>query len=84
MFALRTEYTHVQKINQPVRSRVLSASAATPNEPEAPRPWLERVAGALTHRNFRIVWFAALGSTIGTWMQNYAQAWLYRAVSDKE
>jgi MFS family permease len=34
------------------------------------------VAGALTHRNFRLLWLAALGSTIGTWMQNYAQAWL--------
>ena len=28
------------------------------------------------HRNFRIVWLAALGSTIGTWMQNFAQSWL--------
>jgi MFS family permease len=37
---------------------------------------VQRVAGALTHRNFRLVWLAALGSTIGTWMQNYAQAWL--------
>jgi MFS family permease len=44
--------------------------------PEIPRPWIERVAGALTHRNFRLVWFAALGSTIGTWMQQYAQALL--------
>jgi MFS family permease len=32
------------------------------------------VAGALRHRNFRIVWLAALGSTIGTWMQKYAQS----------
>ena len=32
--------------------------------------------GALAHRNFRIVWFAALASTIGTWMQQYAQSWL--------
>jgi MFS family permease len=31
------------------------------------------VAGALSHRNYRILWLAALGSTIGTWMQNYAQ-----------
>jgi MFS family permease len=54
----------------------VSASAAAPTEPDAPRPWLDRVAGALRHRNFRIVWLAALGSTIGTWMQNYAQAWL--------
>jgi MFS family permease len=43
---------------------------------EAPRPWLHRVAGAFAHRNFRIVWLAALGSTIGTWMQNFAQSWL--------
>jgi MFS family permease len=32
------------------------------------------VAGALTHRNFRLLWFAALGSTIGTWMQKFAQS----------
>ena len=43
-------------------------------ELEAPRPWLHRVAGALSHRNFRIVWLAALGSTIGTWMQGFAQS----------
>jgi MFS family permease len=34
------------------------------------------VASALAHRNFRILWLAALGSTIGTWMQTYAQSWL--------
>ncbi|MEZ5318673.1 MAG: MFS transporter [Vicinamibacterales bacterium] len=34
------------------------------------------MAGALTHRDFRLVWFAALGSTIGTWMQKFAQSWL--------
>jgi MFS family permease len=34
------------------------------------------VAGALTHRNYRILWLAALGSTIGTWMQKYAQGLL--------
>lgn len=34
------------------------------------------MAGALTHRNYRILWFAALGSTIGTWMQKYAQGLL--------
>jgi MFS family permease len=35
---------------------------------------MARVAGALTHRNFRLIWLAALGSTIGTWMQKYAQS----------
>ena len=49
---------------------------AVPAESEEARSWLQRVAGALTHRNYRLLWLAALGSTIGTWMQNYAQAWL--------
>ncbi len=46
------------------------------DDAELPRGWQQRVVGALGHRNFRIVWFAALGSTIGTWMQQYAQSWL--------
>lgn len=45
----------------------------TPLEPDQPRPWWVRIGGALTHRNYRLLWCAALGSTIGTWMQNYAQ-----------
>jgi MFS family permease len=53
-----------------------SSPAGSPAEPELSRPWTARVAGALTHRNFRILWFAALGSTIGTWMQKYAQGLL--------
>lgn len=50
--------------------------SGTPAEPEVARPWTARVAGALSHRNFRLLWFAALGSTIGTWMQKYAQGLL--------
>jgi MFS family permease len=55
---------------------VANPSFEAPTDIEPSRPWLHRVAGALAHRNFRIVWFAALGSTIGTWMQNFAQSWL--------
>jgi MFS family permease len=56
---------------------VSSHTAADPTTaPEGPRPWIERVAGALTHRNYRLLWFAALGSTIGTWMQKFAQSLL--------
>jgi MFS family permease len=51
-------------------------SPVADTDADAPRSWSNRLAGALTHRNFRIVWFAALGSTIGTWMQKYAQSWL--------
>lgn len=35
-----------------------------------------RTSVALTHRNFRLLWMGALTSSIGTWMQRVAQAWL--------
>src|SRR5262245_21202818 len=35
-----------------------------------------RIAIALTHRNFRLLWIGALASSIGTWMQKVAQGWL--------
>ena len=35
-----------------------------------------RVAAALEYRDFRLLWFGALVSSIGTWMQKVAQAWL--------
>ncbi len=37
---------------------------------------MRRLASALAHRDFRLLWSGALGSTIGTWMQKVAQAWL--------
>jgi len=43
---------------------------------EPPSSWSSRLATALAHRNFRLLWLAALGSTIGTWMQKFAQSWL--------
>jgi MFS family permease len=41
-----------------------------------------RIAIALTHRNFRLLWFGALTSSIGTWMQKVAQAWLIVTLTD--
>jgi len=35
-----------------------------------------RVAAALAYRDFRLLWVGALLSSIGTWMQKVAQAWL--------
>src|SRR5688572_17843150 len=35
-----------------------------------------RVAAALAYRDFRLLWFGALLSSVGTWMQKVAQAWL--------
>lgn len=37
---------------------------------------MRRLAAALTHRDFRILWLGAFTSTIGTWMQNVAKNWL--------
>jgi MFS family permease len=43
-----------------------------------------RIAVALTHRNFRLLWFGALTSSIGTWMQKVAQAWLIVTMTDSD
>jgi len=53
----------------------LAAGSPAP-EVEEPRGWHQRLGVALTHRNFRILWMAALASTIGTWMQSFAQSYL--------
>ena len=34
------------------------------------------MGAALTYRDFRVLWFGAFTSTIGTWMQKVAQNWL--------
>lgn len=61
----------------------MSTPADTSGQPsvDSPRGWA-RFAGALTHRDFRLVWIAALGSTIGTWMQKFAQSWLVLDLTD--
>jgi MFS family permease len=39
-------------------------------------PFLQRTLAALTYRDFRVLWFGAFASTVGTWMQKVAQSWL--------
>jgi MFS family permease len=39
-------------------------------------PILQRAFAAFTYRDFRVLWFGAFGSTVGTWMQKVAQSWL--------
>jgi MFS family permease len=43
-----------------------------------------RIAAALTYRDFRLLWFGALTSSIGTWMQKVAQAWLIVTLTGTE
>ena len=40
-----------------------------------------RIAAALTYRDFRVLWFGAFTSTIGTWMQKVAQNWLVLTIT---
>src|ERR1700674_3022815 len=35
-----------------------------------------RIGAALLHRDFRVLWFGACTSSIGTWMQSLAENWL--------
>jgi MFS family permease len=64
-------------------STPLPAPAVEPASlPEPPPPTgFRRIAAALTYRDFRVLWFGAFTSTIGTWMQKVAQSWLVLTIS---
>ena len=53
-----------------------------PLYPTPPPPTgFRRIAAALTYRDFRVLWFGAFTSTIGTWMQKVAQNWLVLTIT---
>ena len=52
------------------------AQPLPPIEAPAPLKGLRRIAAALHHRDFRVLWFGACFSSIGTWMQSLAENWL--------
>jgi MFS family permease len=60
---------------------VSEAGSAPPAAAGAGRRAAYRLAAALTHRDFRILWLGAGTSTIGTWMQKVAQNWLVLTLS---
>lgn len=41
-----------------------------------------QIAVALAYRNFRLLWMGALTSSIGTWMQKVAEAWLIVTITE--
>jgi predicted MFS family arabinose efflux permease len=53
----------------------ISSTAPIPS-PEPRGKVLRRVFKAFGYRDFRIMWIGACTSSIGTWMQSLAQAWL--------
>jgi len=56
------------------------ASSRT-DAPAPPPTALNRIAAALTYRDFRVLWFGAFLSTIGTWMQKVTQNWLVLTIT---
>jgi len=52
------------------------APPAIPSEAPAQLKGLRRIAAALHYRDFRVLWFGACFSSIGTWMQSLAENWL--------
>ena len=45
---------------------------------------IRRVFKAFQYRDFRLMWIGACTSTIGTWMQNVAQAWLIYTLTNSK
>ena len=43
---------------------------------------LRRVFKAFHYRDFRLMWFGACTSSVGTWMQKLAQSWLVLELTD--
>jgi MFS family permease len=58
-----------------LRSSAARSSAAAARVGQL-RSSAARVAAAFTSRDFRVLWFGAFASTVGTWMQKVAQSWL--------
>ncbi|MNI14136.1 Enterobactin exporter EntS [compost metagenome] len=48
---------------------------------QASGSFIETHFHALTHRNFRYIWYGQCISLIGTWMQNIGQAWLVLTIT---
>jgi MFS family permease len=61
----------------PFKPKAPPGPQADYSAPRAPaQPFLQRTLAAFTYRDFRVLWFGAFTSTVGTWMQKVAQSWL--------
>jgi predicted MFS family arabinose efflux permease len=57
-------------------ARANAEGSATTNAEQPPISHFRRVFKAFHYRDFRLMWFGACTSSIGTWMQIVAQGWL--------
>lgn len=61
--------------------QIAGRGASSTVEYTSGRTPIQRAAGALNHRDFRLFWLGQLISVIGTWMQSVAQSWLVLQLS---
>ncbi len=55
---------------------VIRVSTPQPVQKASSVPVVQRALAAFYYRDFRILWFGAFASTVGTWTQKVAQSWL--------
>jgi MFS family permease len=63
------------------RAAATADTAAAPTPSLGPRT-MRRMLTAFTYRDFRVQWFGACTSSIGTWMQIVAQNWLVLSLTN--
>jgi len=59
-----------------------ATDAASASTPSLGARTLRRVLAAFTYRDFRVQWFGACTSSIGTWMQIVAQNWMVLSLTN--
>jgi MFS family permease len=59
-----------------VSTQTSSAPLPPSPSPALKSPILQRALAAFLYRDFRVLWFGAFTSTVGTWMQKVAQSWV--------
>ena len=60
----------------PLEAKAPATEVVGPASSPLRSPILQRALAAFTYRDFRVLWFGAFTSTVGTWMQKVAQSWL--------
>ena len=63
-------------------SASLPEEAALEAEARVKPGWLRHTFSAMHYPNYRLLWFGAFTSTIGTFMQTFAQAWLVYSMTN--
>jgi MFS family permease len=62
-------------VSTPLETKASPLDASTPPTPLR-SAFMQRAFAAFTYRDFKVLWFGAFTSTVGTWMQKVAQSWL--------